>query len=482
MQGNFFKAFLICFFSLLLIFIYEAVYPYVPALQGFETAHFWTAYKTKTAQNLVVEDSTAFLEDLKSFEQDTMFSDSLLNDDSMAFQLQHHFTPAKLPDEIDNFNGFDNLNGFFSKLKDLRQGKRKKVRIAYFGDSTTESDLIVSDLRNMLQKIFGGSGVGFVSVAPLGARGRRSIIHKHSSNWSVVSYFRQNKNTQFQYGITGDYATAIEASTDRSHKLSFQTYGTFSNVYLYYGKGNSELHPELLVLNNPGDSALVQLNEKELLNRVQLNAKNSKSIDMAFNFPEPFPVYGLSFESDNGIMVDNLAKRSDSGSNFGRISREMLSSFNKYMEYDLIVLHFGANVFSNDVVNYGYYEQILISTVRHFKESMGDIPVLIVGSTDRVAKIEGEERTSPAVFALTNAQKRAAARSNSAYIDLFSRMGGEGSMLNWVKSNPPKAAPDYVHLNGPGAKQLAIYVFDYLSEGYEKLTGQKLNNNALGKK
>jgi lysophospholipase L1-like esterase len=231
-----------------------------------------------------------------------------------------------------------------------------------------------------------------------------------------------------------------------------------------------------------GDSNSVQLSGKDLLNRVQLNTNNSKSIDLAFNFPEPFPIYGLSFESDYGIIVDNLAKRSDSGSNFGRISKEMLASFNKYMEYDLIVLHFGANVLSNEQLNYNHYEQILVSTVRHFKESMGDIPVLIVGTTDRVAKLEGSEWTSPAVYPLSNAQRRAAAISQSPFLDLFTKMGGEGSMVKWVKSNPPLAAPDYVHLSGKGSKEIAGYVFDYLANAYKKFSGQSIKNNSSSKK
>jgi lysophospholipase L1-like esterase len=265
---------------------------------------------------------------------------------------------------------------------------------------------------------------------------------------------------------------------DRSHKLGFQSANKLNNVFLYYGRGKTELFPDVMV----GDSNSLQLSGKDLLNRIQLNTNNSKSIDLAFNFPEPFPIYGLSFESDYGIIVDNLAKRSDSGSNFGRISKEMLASFNKYMEYDLIVLHFGANVLSNEQLNYNHYEQILISTVRHFKESMGDIPVLIVGTTDRVAKIEGSEWTSPAVYPLSNAQRRAAAISQSPFLDLFTKMGGEGSMVKWVKSNPPLAAPDYVHLSGKGSKEIAGYVFDYLANAYEKFSGQSIKNNSSSKK
>ena len=478
MKGYFFKAFLCCFFSLLLLFAYEAAYPFFPILHNFESPHFWTEYSVKNKSNLLVADSTALLEDLKSLESDTISTDSILNDSSMAFQAKFNFKRAKLPEELEKYDGTEYLSGFVEKLLDLKQGKRKKVRIAYFGDSTSECDLIVSDLRNMLQRIFGGSGVGFVSVAPLGASGRRSIIHRHSPNWSVVSYFRQNKNPAFSFGLSGDYSTATSSSMDLSHKLGFQSANKLNNVFLYYGRGKTELFPDVMV----GDSNSLQLSGKDLLNRIQLNTNNSKSIDLAFNFPEPFPIYGLSFESDYGIIVDNLAKRSDSGSNFGRISKEMLAGFNKYMEYDLIVLHFGANVLSNEQLNYNHYEQILVSTVRHFKESMGDIPVLIVGTTDRVAKIEGSEWTSPAVYPLSNAQRRAAAISQSPFLDLFTKMGGEGSMVKWVKSNPPLAAPDYVHLSGKGSKEIAGYVFDYLANAYEKFSGQSIKNNSSSKK
>ena len=37
----------------------------------------------------------------------------------------------------------------------------KQVRIAVFGDSFIEADIFTADLREMLQKQFGGCGVGF---------------------------------------------------------------------------------------------------------------------------------------------------------------------------------------------------------------------------------------------------------------------------------------------------------------------------------
>ena len=41
----------------------------------------------------------------------------------------------------------------------------KQVRIAVFGDSFIEADIFTADLREMLQKQFGGCGVGFAALA-----------------------------------------------------------------------------------------------------------------------------------------------------------------------------------------------------------------------------------------------------------------------------------------------------------------------------
>ena len=53
--------------------------------------------------------------------------------------------------------------------------KRRPVRIAYFGDSFIEADILTGDLRKMLQKRFGGSGVGYVPVTTRIAGFRRSV-------------------------------------------------------------------------------------------------------------------------------------------------------------------------------------------------------------------------------------------------------------------------------------------------------------------
>ena len=53
------------------------------------------------------------------------------------------------------------LQPFFEKLQHLETTGQGHVRIGYFGDSMTDGDFIVQDLRALFQGAFGGNGVGF---------------------------------------------------------------------------------------------------------------------------------------------------------------------------------------------------------------------------------------------------------------------------------------------------------------------------------
>src|SRR5262245_44146680 len=80
------------------------------------------------------------------------------------------------------------LENFLSKLHDLKTGKKKKVRIAYFGDSMIEGDLLTQTLRKLLQQSFGGSGVGFVPITSQVSKFRQSVMDNYSGGWQDENF------------------------------------------------------------------------------------------------------------------------------------------------------------------------------------------------------------------------------------------------------------------------------------------------------
>ena len=52
--------------------------------------------------------------------------------------------------------------GMAAFYRALDEASRRPVRIAYFGDSFIEGDILTADLRALLQTRYGGCGVGYV--------------------------------------------------------------------------------------------------------------------------------------------------------------------------------------------------------------------------------------------------------------------------------------------------------------------------------
>src|SRR6478736_6820230 len=81
----------------------------------------------------------------------------------------------------------ENKKALGSFFKSLNQVKSKPVRIAFFGDSFIEGDILAGNFRDTLQLLFGGQGVGYVPVATDAAQFRTTILHSFS-NWKTYSF------------------------------------------------------------------------------------------------------------------------------------------------------------------------------------------------------------------------------------------------------------------------------------------------------
>jgi len=64
-------------------------------------------------------------------------------------------------------------------------------RIVHYGDSQIEGDRITGYLRNRLQKMYGGSGPGFIPVKPV--YNQISAIVEPSDNWERFAFFDPTK-------------------------------------------------------------------------------------------------------------------------------------------------------------------------------------------------------------------------------------------------------------------------------------------------
>lgn len=372
-----------------------------------------------------------------------------------------------------------NLGGLSSFLAALRQTKAdgSPVRIAYFGDSMIEGDLLTGDLRNSLQTAFGGSGVGFVPINSITAEFRETIHETFSSDWYEYNLVSDKLPASCPLGISGHaFLPRVVSNRDSSGVVTDTSWvqfragqhfaGTrrFAQARLFYGPGAAR---DQVLVTTDGHRVPHALPGTAPLNELLLTPGTpARLMRLAFAVHGPRPVYGVSFESPRGVVLDNFSFRGNSGMSLTRLPVKELAAFGQALDYRLVILHYGVNVADARNKNYVFYEHAMTRVVDRMQRAFPNASILIIGMSDKSARINGEFVTDPSVPLLLAAQRRLAERNHAAFWNLFEAMGGENTMTSWVEQSPPLANKDYTHLNSRGGRQVASLLFAYLMAEY----------------
>ena len=130
-----------------------------------------------------------------------------------------------------------NLSSFFEAVK---LAKTKSVRIAHFGDSAIEGDLITSDIRETLQNKFGGNGVGWLGIVSQDITFRMTTKHSFSQgNWEAASLYSSNPK-KLPLGISGEANIPKGNAWVQYETTPMRRYlKDFSSVKLYYANAKA---------------------------------------------------------------------------------------------------------------------------------------------------------------------------------------------------------------------------------------------------
>lgn len=354
------------------------------------------------------------------------------------------------------------LSFFFEALKNA---KTKTVRIAHYGDSAIEGDLVTADIRETLQKRFGGTGVGWLGIVSQDITFRMTTKHSFSNNWDAAALYSSNPKN-FRLGISGEVSIPKGNSWVQYEATRARSYlNGFTNVKMYYSNAkNSQLSYSF----NGGAAQRVALKSEPGIHELVLtNSARAKSIKLEFPLAQQAEVYGVSLENETGIYVDNLPLRGNSGVDLGSLPVNTLKDFSKYLDYKLIILEFGLNI-AGTRTDYTWYEREMIKVINNFKSAFPKASIILVSVHDKAMKKGSNFVTDPAILQLHEVQKTIAEKADVAFWSLFDAMGGENSMATWVSANPPLAFKDYIHFNEQGAKKVAQLFTEALLDEFAK--------------
>lgn len=365
------------------------------------------------------------------------------------------------------FKGMVYLDPFFEKIYQLEQQHTGKVRIAYFGDSMTDGDLIVQDLRRNYQMNYGGSGVGFVPITSESAKSRGSIVHRYSTNWKTQSYLNVKRPLK-PFGVSGQVFFAND--TVRPTWISFQA-GQTSNVaqlnqpVLYYGASNNTRGTVSWISGS--DTVVRRLTPNKALNALRISDRNMSSLKVEFDHADSIPIYGFDFTAAQaGVQVDNFSSRGNSGLPLSLFQPGLMNRFQEHLQYDLIVLHFGTNVLNYSSYNYNWYTKQMSRVVTHLRACFPNAAILVISTADKSTKYDLLMQTDSAVVPLVQAQRKYAMEERTGFMNLYEAMGGKNAMVSWVENSPAKANKDYTHFNFRGAQEVAKMIYSQLEDGF----------------
>lgn len=368
-------------------------------------------------------------------------------------------------ENFENYKGYQHIVSFYEKLQQLEETKTGSIRIAYFGDSMNDGDMIVQDIRRLFQDQYGGQGVGFVNITSESASSRATITHEFSSNWKTQSYLNTRKPIR-PFGVNGHVFFVNDTVNPTWAKFKASRYknvAQLNNPTLFYGSSSNKEAMISYIIEK--DTICKKLNPDKPLNTLKL-ANNLKSLKVNFINAKNVPIYGFNFDDGKGVHVDNFSNRGNSGLPISTFDVGLMQDFDSKLKYDLVVLHYGTNVLNYGTYDYSWYERRMTKVVEHIKQCFPGVAVLIVSTADKSTKYGLEMKTDSAVVPLAMAQKKYAVKSEAAFVNLYTLMGGNGSMVKWVEGVPSKANKDYTHFNYTGSKEIAKLIYDQINEGY----------------
>ena len=379
---------------------------------------------------------------------------------------------------------------FFQSLQ-MAQKDSTTIHVIHYGDSQLEEDRISSTIREDLQTEFGGNGPGMLP-------GVMHIPSQSTTQWNngdmqryIVFGPKEEQATHNRYGPLAQVAelngsAVIGVKKREGRKEMFPHVGGYSTIkVLAANKGSLKLRltyehmvSEQVGQNADGTPKFKTKNKKETAEAptvekfTKLNVYTWKLPDTTSNIKLYLSgrteIYAISVDGAYGVAVDNVAMRGSSGTVFHKIDSQLLAESYKAMNAKLIIMEYGGNMVpSMTPKNLDWSKKLITRQINAVKKANPDADILFIGPADMAKQINGRWQTYPGLGITIKMLREVALENGLAYWDMHRVMGGEGSMIKWVKKSPALGFTDHVHFTRKGASYMGDLFCSSLHMYYE---------------
>lgn len=395
-----------------------------------------------------------------------MHNDSLrvlARQDSLYRSLKEsHVADSVTAEEVlfEDFSpGHTGLKSFFDGLKGSTMSDAP-IYIAALGDSFIEADIFTLDVRHLLQQRYGGGGVGWMPLYSQ-VSGYRQGVTQRSKGWKETTLLQKSKSpfplSGRSFKASGKASVEYELSDapDVASSVTRLYYASPQDLEVSYKAGDSTM-----MLTLPAMTTIGEYTFPISAGKVALSVDNAAEATF----------YGMSLETDRGVVLDNHSLRGNSGIPFASLDKELGYGLQAERPYRLIILQYGLNVANTKQRNYRSYGNTMIKAVQRLQELFPDASILIMGVSDRGVRESGKFVSMPTLSHFIAEQRRVAQETGVVFWDTYAamqRLGGIGTFVSkgW-------AAKDYTHMSFKGGRRLAeemLKAFDFENKYYEAL-------------
>lgn len=337
----------------------------------------------------------------------------------------------------------------------------KTARIAYYGDSYVEGDVLTAHLREMFQDKFGGSGVGWADV------GETTNIHRPTIKQTTEGFesFAPMRPADFdgsRQGLSQRYFTMPSAS------------GTTKYTAANYCKHCDAWDESELFFRAPSDCSFTvttdagqQTLRADASTEVQSVKVNGRTASVRWNIQgRGMTLFGASCSSAKGVVLDNLAMRGCSGYTLAGIPDNTLSQFAKLRPYDMIILHYGLNVISprSGPKHFAAIREKMNRVVAKFKAAYPKATIVVMSVPPRGSSVGGRVVTMKGVEGMVECQRQIAQDQGVVFMNLYGALGGSEAIGEMYRRR--FVGHDYTHISFRAGEFVAQKIYEELMKRY----------------
>ena len=395
------------------------------------------------------------------------FSISFFNAQSVCDTSWYKY-PFIVTDSNKIYNDSIFLNTFFEKLF---KGKDSVIRIVHIGDSHIQADHFSGKIRQNLQLDFGNAGRGLVFPYRL-AKTNEPVSFKTSTTGIWQGKRNVFPDSSFPIGVSGITIETADTSADIKLVVKDQSglNYSFNKLSLFHSK--SEEYFDFVVMDS-------LQHEIGYVNTLSQN-KNKFVSDLKFDtlrkqvIIKPCPrntnqtcaqIYGILLENGKpGILYNMIGVN---GAEYRHYNQSIYFIDQlSVLQPDLVIISLGTNEGYNAGFDAEKFYANIDTLVKNIKNTNPKATFLLTTPGDSFKRTRKGRVKNPNILAARNTIILYCKNNNLPYWDLFSIMGGYGSMLKWYKVG--LSAKDRLHFSAKGYTIQADMFYSALMECYKK--------------